>query len=375
MNTAAPATILWLPSPPSMGAVSMDRHWRELEREHRIIGVPQGWRIVSPIGTAPAESHQGERLERAWQKYVAYPWRVAWSARQRGVRVVHVLDHSFAHLLARVPGHGVRKIATVHDLAPLRDGADLTPSQQRRFRRTVGHLRDADLVLADSQHSAAEAISLLRLVPERVRVLPLGVDAGRFSARQGGGKVPSWRERLAGQKVVLSVGATAGRKNLGVLPGVFRELKARRPKLKLILLRVGQDLPPVLREELSGILGTAGVIELGMASEADLVAAYQRADALLFPSRIEGFGFPVLEAMAAGCPVVCTHVTSLPEVGGAAALYFHPDEPAAAAAHLERLFEDGSFHASQVRLGLAQAARFSWGEHYRKLLEIYEGAA
>lgn len=348
----------------------MDRHWRELEREHREQGVPPGWRIVSPLGKPPMESQRAGRLDRAWHKYALYPWQARRAARRDGVRVVHVLDHSFAHLLADVPD-GVFKVATVHDLAPLRDGADLTSSQQARFRRTVDHLRLADLVLADSEHSAAEAVALLGLSPERTRVLPLGVDVGRFQERKDG-HVPPWQAALTGRRVVLSVGAAIGRKNLEILPAVFRSLRDNAPEpLKVTLLRVGQRLGDTLRSELEEVLGVEGIVEAGLVPEKDLVAAYQSADALLFPSRIEGFGFPVLEAMAAGCPVVCTDVTSLPEVGREAALYFGPDEPTEAASHLLHLFTDENFRSERVRLGRENARRFSWSEHYRKLLDLY----
>ena len=99
--------------------------------------------------------------------------------------------------------------------------------------------------------------------------------------------------------------------------------------------------------------------------------AYRHADALLFPSRLEGFGLPLLEAMAAGCPVVCTDVTSLPEVGGDAALYFSPDDPSEAAAHLARLFTDGRWCQQHIERGRARSADFSWTEHYHRLLQIY----
>ena len=372
---AAVSTVLWLPSHPTAAAASMDRHWRELERQRREVGEPAGWRLVSPLGEAPPETRRGGRWERAWHKYVGYPLAAGRAARAKGVRVVHVLDHSFAHLLAGVPDRGIFKVATVHDLAPLQDAADLTPAQVARFRRTVENLHRADLVLADSRHSADEAIKLLALRPERVRVLPLGVDVERFQWRAGAAEVPPWDRAVQGCQVVLSVGVTTGRKNLASLPAVFRALRAAAPELPVTLLRAGHLLPEALRDELRTVLGEGGLVELGFVSEAELVAAYQRADALLFPSRLEGFGFPVLEGMAAGCPVVCTNVTSLPEVGGEAALYFHPDDPAGAAGHLRQLFTDEGFRRERVRLGREQAARFSWREHYRKLLDIYRQGA
>lgn len=177
-------------------------------------------------------------------------------------------------------------------------------------------------------------------------------------------------ETLAGRKVVLSVGATIPRKNLGLLPEVFRGVRVEN----MTLLRIGALLPPELAAELRSVLGQAGLVELGNAPDEMLIRAYQRADALIFPSRIEGFGFPVLEAMAAGCPVVCTNVTSLPEVGGEAALYFAPDDPATAAGHLQRLLGDPALKAALTAAGQRQAAAFSWARHFEDLLAIYEGS-
>ena len=131
-------------------------------------------------------------------------------------------------------------------------------------------------------------------------------------------------------------------------------------------------MPPGLRAELGAALGPdTPVVELGLAPERDLLAAYGRADALIFPSRLEGFGLPVLEAMAAGCPVVCSDASSLPEVGGEAALYFSPDDPVTAAAHLRRLLADEAFRRERAALSHLRAAGFSWETHLNALRRIY----
>ena len=348
----------------------MDRYWRELDRQRcQRAGESSTASIGCPLGSPPEHSRVAPRLVRAWQKYCAYPGLVWLATRSPPVRAVHVLDHSYAHLLARMPARGVYKIATVHDLAPLRDPGGLTDAQQRRFRRTVEHLHLADLILADSKHSAEETICLLGVEARKVRVLPLGVDCDRFLAppTQEGSDLPG---TLAGRKVVLSVGTNIARKNLGLLPEIFRGLRMEGTTL----LRIGAALPLELAAELRAVLGQDGLVELGNAPDKMLIRAYQRADALIFPSRIEGFGFPVLEAMAAGCPVVCTNVTSLPEVGGDAALYFAPDDPATAAEHLRRLLRNPSLKAVMVAAGQRQATAFSWSRHFDDLLAIYEGS-
>ena len=346
----------------------MDRYWRELENAfRRCSSAKEEWRVDCPLGEPPARTGEKGRWERAWQKYVAYPLRLRWAIQWQGIDVVHVLDHSFAHLLASVPRRGPRRIVTVHDLAPLRDPGDLTAAQQQRFLSNVSHVHGADLLLADSRHSADEVVGLLDVAPEKIRVLPLGVDVARFSARPESSEHTGLPRELAGRKVVLSVGSNVARKNLGILPEVFR----RTAVDGLTLLRVGAPLPTVMAEELRRVLGQDGLIELVAASDEMLVRAYQRADALIFPSRIEGFGFPVLEAMAAGCPVVCTDVTSVPEVAGDAALFFGPDDPSEAARHLSRVLTDPACRARLVAAGHERAAGFSWARHFDGLLEIY----
>ena len=121
---------------------------------------------------------------------------------------------------------------------------------------------------------------------------------------------------------------------------------------------------------------TARVRFLGPVAEADLPALYAAAAVFVFPSRYEGFGFPVLEAMACGTPVACSNVSSLPEIAGDAALHFDPDDANAIAQAIQRLLEETSLCADLQARGLAQAARFTW-EHtaaltlssYRKLLQ------
>ena len=378
---------LWLPAHPTAGAMSMDRYWRELEtvrsaaagRPDDLSQSADAWDIVCPLGDPPAQTRRAGRLRRGWEKYVAYPLLARRAVAAARPDVVHVLDHSFAHLLRGLvsgtgsdPGRGGPvKIVTVHDLAPLRadGGVNLSPRQRERFRRTVADVRLADLVLADSRHSAEDVVRLLGVAEDRVRVLPLGVDVRRFAQGPPGSDAPAWLTQLPtdGRPVVLSVGVAAARKNLGLLPAVFRALG--RPAC---LLRVGDPLPEGLRAELLAVLGKSdGLVELGRVAEDDLGAAYRRADALLFPSRLEGFGFPLLEAMAAGCPVVSSDASSLPEVGGKAALYFSPDNAAGAAGHLGRLFDDNPLRTDQVILGRKRALLFTWQQHLARLIRVY----
>ena len=362
-NPARPHQILWLPCLPSAGSLSMDRYWIELDHRRRD-QTPADLRINSALPRPPARTQRRDRLTRFWEKYLWYPW---WTRRRAaGMDLVHVLDHAYANLLREVPA-GTIKVATVHDLAPLREPGGLTAGQQRRFRRAVATLCQADLVLADSHHTARDVVELLGCDEARIRVFPLGADLAQFHAPQPS-PLPDWEARLAGRHAIISVGSTAERKNLALLPDFFRRLQAAGWPVTLV--RIGDELPAPLARELREVLGDE-LLELGKVSAEHLAGAYQRAALLIFPSRLEGFGLPVLEAMAAGCPVVCSNASSLPEVGGDAALYFDPDDAAAAVAHAEFMLRGGEARAERVRAGREWSSRFSWQTHFAALLDIY----
>ena len=124
-----PYKILWLPTPPSEGCASMDRYWRELEREFSAKAFGE-FEVRCPFGGAPARSAQAPRLLRIWNKYFRLPRLVG---RVGDAQIAHVLDHSSAHFLCRIPAT-VKKIVTVHDLAPLEDPDGLTPRQLDQAR-------------------------------------------------------------------------------------------------------------------------------------------------------------------------------------------------------------------------------------------------
>jgi alpha-1,3-rhamnosyl/mannosyltransferase len=116
------------------------------------------------------------------------------------------------------------------------------------------------------------------------------------------------------------------------------------------------------------------VVFTGFVSDAELGSLYSAAHVCVCPSLYEGFGFTVVEAMACGAPVVCSRATSLPEVAGQAALYFHPHDPQEMAIQLVRAFSDGALRASLIEQGRQNLQRFSWAETARQTLAVYHQA-
>ena len=272
--------------------------------------------------------------------------------------------------------HRTRTLLTVHDLSFLHYPEAFVPKLRRYLERVVPRsIARADLVLADSAATQADIISLLGVSPDKVQVLYSGVHP-RFRPQPEQGEAERIRVRYGLDKwpYVLSLGTVQPRKNYVRLIHAFTQLtnKPTNPPPTQLLIAGGRGW---LYEE---ILAEAEkhpdrVRVLGFVDDADLPALYRNAALFAFPSLYEGFGLPVLEAMACGVPVVCSDVSSLPEVAGDAALLVHPLDTGALAQALARVLEDADLRREMSAKGLAQATRFTWEQAARQLLAAFDG--
>jgi len=263
---------------------------------------------------------------------------------------------------------GTRTLLTVHDLSFLRYPDHFVPKLVRYLERVVpASVARADRVLADSEATRADLIRLLGTPPEKVEVLYSGVDP-RFRPEPE----PGERERLRARygldrPYVLSVGTLQPRKNFVRLIRAF----ARLPDTGRVLVIAGGRgwLYESVLEEAAHHPDRVRV--LGFVEDADLPALYRGADLFVFPSFYEGFGLPVLEAMACGVPVVCSGVSSLPEVAGDAALLVDPEDEDGLRWAMERALEDEGLRREMTARGRARAAQFTWERAARQLLGVF----
>jgi len=233
-----------------------------------------------------------------------------------------------------------RVAVVIHDAAALREPAWYSPGYARAQAVLLPRIaRRARLVMTVSEFSRAELRELLGV---DAVVVPGGVDHARFHPRAGAGGDGG----DGGQGYVLTVGAGA-RKNLGALAETARRLRLRG----LELWAAGGSRPQVAGEEVPGIR------RLGHVPDAGLPALYARARAFVLPSLHEGFGLPLLEAMACGVPVVAARAGALPETSAGAARLADPRDPEALAAAVEEVLDDP---APWRAAGLARAGAFSW---------------
>lgn len=294
-------------------------------------------------------------------------WRMRHARRalaERSADLYHWLDGSMAAFIP--PALRRRSVATVHDLIPLRQGRGELPGKPSwpaawLIRRGVAALRACSALCADS---VATQTDLARLagIAGRVAVVPVPVRSlppPRPAAIAG---LPP------GARFILHVGHNAAYKNRAGAVDVFARLGDVRD---LHLVLVGPAPTPELRARANVL---ANVHFAGPVGDAELHDLYRRAALFLFPSLYEGYGMPAIEAMAAGCPVVCSTAPALVEVAGDAALCAPAADPAALAAHCRALLADTPLRRQMVARGRARAAAFDVASMGRSLMECYETA-
>jgi glycosyltransferase involved in cell wall biosynthesis len=263
------------------------------------------------------------------------------------------------------------RVLTIHDAIAF-VSPESYPLANRVLHRWVvpATLRNVDLVVTASEHAASDLQRHLGLPRDRLAVVPNGVSE-RFRPDPASNDV-AVRARLGlDRPYLLSVGARQARKNLGRLLEAFAQARLAREEYTLALAGPtqwgGLDLERLVVDR-----GLAGRVRLlGYVAESDLPAVYRGASAFLFPSLYEGFGLPVLEAMACGVSVICSNTSSLPEVAGDAALLVDPTDVAAMAAALDELLGSPALRRDLTARGVARAAGFRWEQAAERMVGLY----
>jgi glycosyltransferase involved in cell wall biosynthesis len=307
--------------------------------------------------------------QRFWARYRTYP-----AALQKyDAALVHVLDHSYAHLLRGRQRR--RTVINIHDLYPIylmQEKRSIRTYLRRQLLQWVmAHCQQADQVITISQFTKSEVIQHLGIEAARIQVVYLGVDE-RFFCPADPLLLADLRQRwqLPDRTILLHIGGCIARKNVEAILAAVVALSATGQAIHF--LQVGGKFTQ-LQQAFIAKMGIAQLItQVNYVTDAELLGVYGLADVLIFPSLYEGFGLPVLEAMAAGVPVVTSNTTALPEAAGQAALLVNPQDVSALTRAIKQILEDSSLRAELQFAGRQQAANFSWQTTAQAVSQIYE---
>lgn len=293
------------------------------------------------------------------------------AARRAGAELVH------APMPSRRAENSPPMILTIFDVAVLRF--------PEKFRRWFGlyqrctlpdRVRQAAAILTLSEASKAEIVSTIGIEPDRITVVPCGV-APRYRDPMDDSEIQSVRDKYGlATPFALTVGYIEPRKNLERLLRAVAVARSSADSAGLQLVHAGPqgwlsgELP-----QLIGSLGLRGAVRfIGHVPERDLAALYRAARLTAYPSLYEGFGLPVAEAMASGCPVLTSDRSSLVEVAGDAGLLVDPQSVEAIADGLRRLWCDDSLRADLGRRGRERAAGYTWPIAAKATIDVYRRA-
>lgn len=285
-------------------------------------------------------------------------------ARTKAPGAISRMNAEILHTTQRMPishAASIRCVTTLHDCSVL-----IHPQRFRTWTRLTARLYmkrllDSDKIICISRFTADEAMRLLDISHSKLEVIHLGNGLDLGSTDQD---IPS--DLVLPDTFFLFVGSLEPGKNLQLLLDVYNTAKHH-----------GVFLPPlvIVGERWSGVRNEKEApdnwIYAGRQPDCFLAQCYRRARALLFPSKYEGFGFPVLEAMSMGCPVICSPVASLPEIAGDAAVYADQNVTAYMTA-ITDLLNNPSFQEEKRAAGIEQAKHFSWEKCAKETLTVYK---
>ena len=297
-------------------------------------------------------------LKRAWWEQTVLPTVI----RNSGVDLFHATWNSGIPYRCPVPS-----VLTLHDLIPWNDPVEYfaTAIQRTVYRYAIrSSVRRASATATVSRFVRSQVVETLGADPRCTLAIPNGVDVPEEACQDGQRQTPAF---------ALYVGGHETRKNL---EGVFHVLRVYREKygqtLGLKVTGSAETLTPLATKALAELPSGLQVEFVGHVTDEHLNELYRSASVLLFLSREEGFGLPVLEAMASGCPVIAAGRASIPEVVGDAGFLVDPDDYGQAADILWGLMTDANLRRRMVASGLARAAEFSWADTAEAYASLYE---
>ncbi len=253
------------------------------------------------------------------------------------------------------PVKKTRLVTTVHDLTPWKYPQTLHPKIVETHKRRMRWVKkEADLIIADSYSTKEDLIKIIGIPKKKIKVIYLGVEENKAEG-----------ESLVEGDYILTVGTREPRKNLKRLINAFRVVIKKNKNVKLVIAgKYGWGNKQLnFKNEQINILG--------FVPEETLKLLYKHAKVFVYPSLYEGFGLPILEAMAASCPVITSNLSSLPELAGKAAILIDPLSTNSITRAIEKVLEKKDLRTKLIKEGKTQVKKFTWRQTAENTLKAY----
>jgi len=261
----------------------------------------------------------------------------------------------------------VPQVVTVHDLIPLKY-PEVSPKWKYYYQYALPFLlKQSQAIVCVSEYTKQDIIKTYGLDPDSIDVVYNGYDRNLFYPQAN----PEILQKYNLDKYLLYVGDMRFYKNLSRCLEAFNRLADKNCKF-VITGKKDNFFYPEIERQVAKLIAKDRVVFLDYVPQEDLPSLYSMAQALVFASLYEGFGLPVLEAMACGCPVITSKVTSIPEVGGDSVLYVDPYDVDSIVLGMNRVLSDRQLRTNLSHAGLARAKLFGWGKAAQNICQIFE---
>jgi glycosyltransferase involved in cell wall biosynthesis len=322
----------------------------------------------NPLFISPQNSTE-IKPERLWWKILKSVWRsfqITKRVKELQIDIYHGLSHE---LPVGIEDTGVKALVTIHDLIFMRYPFYYQRIDRKIYDRKFRHAcRVANRIHSISEQTKQDLITFFDVPEEKITVIYQSINPVFF---ERAGRVIRQQLRKKYQlpkKYILSVGTVEPRKNLlGLLEGMV----ASKVYIPLVVVGKVTDYQHKVQKFIEADLNRLQVFFLSRIHDDELAVLYQMAEVMVYPSLFEGFGLPVAEAQASGCPVITSNTSSLPEAGGDAAIYINPEKPEEIGKALKTLFTDHILRKTLIASGITNAQRFTPENFAIQLKQLY----
>jgi glycosyltransferase involved in cell wall biosynthesis len=343
----------------------------KIDKKNKYLLYPFFYHIYHPdfkTAIAPLQRNFYLRFEKLPKKLID----LLWHSRIPRKWIFGDVDILHSTTFCAPPDHYGKLIVTIYDISFLTlPECHTEANRQHCLNGTLDAVRHADCIIAISNHGKAELVKYFDVDPDKIVVTHLAAKDIFIPCNLEEQNRVLQKYRIP-RDFILTVGSNEPRKNIGTLIRAYVTLPESVKNEHPLVIAGGKGW---LNSDLNALIESQSsnqVRRIGYVDEQDLPALYSAAAAFVYPSKYEGFGLPILEAMSCGAPVITSNTSSMPEISGDAALYFDPADANQLKNRILELIANADLKAELRRKGFANAKRFSWEKTARETIRIYE---